>query len=212
MRFTRVLLILLLITPLGAGAATSTLELPHSPSTEGEAVLINWNPAAGTYRIVIELLDQNGAVTSSETADFTVDSVPPPPPEVQGTTTVESSEKIQETIASIVPQASAAAPVFSTIDNWRQKGIDALETGEAWAKGKVNAGEVAGENTEEGEGSSSGGIVETVTKLVATLLLYLFSILKFLVSNAGIFYPVLAIAFFYLLWRLFKRMRRPKYT
>ncbi|MDZ4225965.1 MAG: hypothetical protein U1C66_00555, partial [Patescibacteria group bacterium] len=76
----------------------------------------------------------------------------------------------------------------------------------------VNAGEVAGENTEDGEGSSSGGIVETVTKLVATLLLYLFSILKFLVSNAGIFYPVLTIAFFYLLWRLFKRMRRPKYT
>jgi len=206
MRFVYVLLVLLLITPLAARAATSTLALPESPSTEGEPVLINWHPAAGTYRIVVEQINENGEVVSSESAGFTVDPIPPPPsPEVQGTSTVESSEKIQETIAHIIPQASAAAPVFSTIDGLRQKSVEVLGAGEAWAKKKVGTGEVAGESTK------SSGIATVATQLVATLLLYLFAILKFLVSNAGIFYPVFAALFFYLLWRLFKRTRRPRY-
>ena len=205
---------LLLITPWVAGAATSTLILPDEPATEGEVVEIEWQPTAGTYRVTAERIDESGSVVGSETAMFTVKALPPPaPPEVQGTSTtvVESSTKIQETIASIMPQASVAAPVFGAIDGLRQQGVNALTKGEVWAKAKSGKteGEVAGENTEEtGEGSD---IASTVMQMVATLLLYVLSALKFLISSAGIFYPVLAIAFFYILWRTFKRMRRPKY-
>jgi hypothetical protein len=44
--------------------------------------------------------------------------------------------------------------------------------------------------------------------IFATASLYILSILLYVVSNAGIFYPVLAVLFLYFLWRLFKRFRR----
>lgn len=200
---------LLLITPLWAGAATSTLTLPEEPTTEGEVVEIEWQPLeAGTYRILIERTDTPNA---TEVATFVVKALPPlPAPEVQGTSTtnVESSAKIQETIANILPQIAVAAPVFGAIDSLRQKGVDVLLAGEVWAESKTAKpqGEVAGEET--GEDGGGSGIANTVMQMVATLLLYLFGALKFVLSNAGIFYPVLAVAFFYLLWRLFKKMRR----
>ena len=46
---------------------------------------------------------------------------------------------------------------------------------------------------------------------VATILAYVFAALKWLLSSAAIFYPVLVVVFFYILWRLYKRMRRPSY-
>lgn len=243
-----VLFVLLLITPLYAGAtgfAKESLFLSKSPVTEGEAVFIHsvvandnsaafsgevvfrdgetkiggvavtlapgeaqavsvsWQPATdGSHRIVAELTNTDGLITESESATFIIQKK-----EVATETSgVESSEQLQEVIAGISPQvASASAPVFSTIDNLRQKGVDALTEGESWAKAKKR-GEVAGESDEK------EGIVATATGLVATLLLYVFSALKFLLSNAALFYPVLALAFLYFLWRVFKKMRRPRYS
>jgi hypothetical protein len=204
---TRLLFLsLLLITPLGLSAAgSSTLILPEEPKTEGEVVDIRWQPAgAGTYQITAERVDEQGAVVESETVTFVID--PLPPPEVRGTSTVESSAEIQESIAGISPQAAnIVAPVFDVIDSLRQKGVQALEAGEVWAKNKAG-GEVAGENTEEDKGMTG-----SVIGAVASGLSFVLGALKWLLGNAGVFYPVFAISFFYLLWRLFKRMRRPSY-
>jgi hypothetical protein len=157
--------------------------------------------------VTAELTAGDGTVVESASATFVIEKRPEAETEeAAASASVESSKSIQETIAGISPQAAgAAAPVFGTIDSLREKGVRALETGEAWAKTKAGQGEVAGESSE------TSGIAGTVMGLVATLLLYLFSALKWLLSNAGIFYPVLAIAFFYFLWRLYKRMRRPRY-
>lgn len=209
MRFLLLLLAAVLITPLSASA--STLVLPDAPATEGDTVLIYWHPSAGSYRITAERLNQSGTVLDSETTTFVVEEIPEPEPArvVQGTSTVESSGKIQEAIANIVPQAAVATPVFGAIDNLRQKGADALAEAEVWAKAKGSkqeSSEVAGANTE-----AESGIASTVMALVATALSYLLALLKMVVSSAGIFYPVFAIVFFYILWRLFKRMRRSNY-
>ena len=253
MWFRSILLGLLLITPLAAGAAgfaKESLFLSKSPVTEGETVFIHaivtndssaafagevvfkdgdvrigavavtlppggaeatsvsWQPAKGSHSVTAELTAGDGTVVESASATFVIEERPEADTEEEAaaSTSVESSKGIQETIAGISPQAaSAAAPVFGTIDSLREKGVRALETGEAWAKTKAGQGEVAGESSE------TSGIAGTVMGLVATLLLYLFSALKWLLNNAGIFYPVLAIAFFYFLWRLYKRMRRPRY-
>ncbi|MDZ4226308.1 MAG: hypothetical protein U1C66_02370, partial [Patescibacteria group bacterium] len=76
MRFLRLLLLVLLITPLAAGAATSTLTLPEEPATEGETVEIEWQPTAGTYKVTAERVDESGMVLESETKTFVVKALP----------------------------------------------------------------------------------------------------------------------------------------
>lgn len=174
-----------------------------------EAVSVSWQPVAGSHTIKAELTAKDGTVVASEDATFSVQAKPANTEAATTTRDVESSAKIKETIANISPQAAEiTTPVFATIDSLRQKSVEALTKGEAWAKQKTEnpQGEVAGDTSEAG-----GGAVHTVMSLVATLLLYVFSLLKFVVSNAGVFYPVLAVAFLYTLWRVFKRMRRPSY-
>lgn len=171
-----------------------------------QAVSVSWQPTGGSHKVTAELTAGDGTVAESENTTFVVQEKPTEERvDSAATSSIESSTKIQEKIASISPEAAGAvAPVFGAIDTLRQKGVEALSKGEAWAKGK-SAGDVAGENTE------TSGIATTVMGLVATLLTYVLGALKFLLSHAGIFYPVFAIVFFYLLWRVFKRMRRPSY-
>ena len=176
------------------------------PPGGAQAVSVSWQPTGGSHKVTAELTAGDGTVAESEHATFAVQEKP----EINtnsttATSTVESSTQIQEQIASISPKAAGiTAPVFGAIDTLREKGVEALQKGEGWAKTK-SSGEVAGDSTQ------ASGIAGTVMGLVATLLVYVFGALKFLLSHAGIFYPVFAIAFFYFLWRLFKRMRRPSY-
>ncbi len=170
-----------------------------------DAVSVSWQPSVGTHTVTAELTATDGIVSESESATFVVNAKPSATTATSTSTSVESSEDLQNKLAGISPQAaSAAKPVFATIDTLREKGVAALEAGEQWAKTKTS-GQVAGADTE------SSGIANTVMTLVATFLAYVFVALKWLLSSAAIFYPVFVIVFFYLLWRLYKRMRRPSY-
>lgn len=164
-----------------------------------EAVSLSWKPAAGTHSVVAELTAPDKTVVEKLSATFSIQEKPKTEAAktVADTGVVQSSDNVKEAIAGISPGlAEAAEPVFTTIDSLRQKGASALDKGIAWAKSDESS-------------VGSGGIGGTVLGVVKTALTFLMEMLKFILNNAGIFYPALAILFLYVLWRTFKRFRRP---
>jgi hypothetical protein len=178
-------------------------------------VSVSWKPAAGQHTVIAELTADDGTVVESESAQFDIREKPKPASataDAPGTSTpVESSADIQKKINDISPAVgSISAPIFSTLDSVRANAAKALDSGIDWAKQKTagkNPGQVLGTATQGG----ADGAVETGWTILATVLLYILSVLRFVVGNAGIFYPAFALLFFYILWRLFKRYRRPSY-
>ncbi len=179
---------------------------------EAQAVSVSWKPVAGSHTIEATLTATDGEVAEKQSATFRIQEKPKP--DSNEPTIVESSEDIQAQLANLSPGvAQAATPVFSGIDSVRNSAVSAIDKGIAWAeeqatkKKATSSGSIAGaQDTKE-----DGGIVGTIWTIAATLLLHLFNILKYLISNAAIFYPLFAVLFLYGLWRLYKRMRRPAY-
>jgi len=168
-----------------------------------ETASLSWSPAVGTHPVVAELTAKDGTVVEKLSATFTIQAKPKSAEETApaSSTDVQSSDTVKEAIAGISPGlADTLQPAFATIDSLRQKGADALDKGIAWAK--TPEGEIAG---------SSTGIGGTVLGVVKTFSTYVMELLRFILNNAGIFYPALAIAFLYVLWRTFKRFRRPSH-
>lgn len=177
-----------------------------------DVVSISWKPSAGRYSLTAELAETDGTVVETESATFSIDAKPSETAEEASETSVGSSENIQESIANFSPEvASAAKPVFSTLDSFRETAAGAIDNGKSWAK---NISE--GKSSVLGASSSvpseeAGGLVSAVSRLIASLIFYIFSFLSYLIKNPALFYPVFAIAFLYGLYRLYKRMRRPSF-
>jgi hypothetical protein len=178
------------------------------------AVSVSWKPPAGSHTVAAQLTTNDGTVVESESATFAISEKPKPQTTTVTTassTPVESSDDIQKKITDAYPPAATVTtPVFSTLDSARVMAANALDNGIAWAKQKSGGkklGEVLGTSTS----ASPGGIMDTVWSVLGTILLYIFTMLRFAVGNVGIFYPAFAILFFYILWRTFKRFRRPSY-
>ncbi|HWB33726.1 MAG TPA: Ig-like domain-containing protein [Candidatus Paceibacterota bacterium] len=177
------------------------------------AVSVSWKPSAGTHTVIAELTGADNAVVEKESAVFVIN--PKPQPASTGTTqdaSVESSQAIQNDIAQYSPTAAnITQPVFSTIDAARSKAADLLDQGTAWASeqsGGKSPGQVLGESTT----TVSTNPVGTVWKLLASVIYYILTFLRYVVGHAGIFYPVFVIIFFYILWKTYKRFRRPSYA
>lgn len=182
------------------------------------AVSLSWTPTAGSHTVTAELTGSDGAVVEKESAIFNVNSKPPPPPKASGgqenlpAATVESSQNIQNQIGSLSPAAEQATkPAFTVIDGLRSRAADIIDSQLANTKAKLAAtpqtGVVAGsETTQDPKIQNPWGTAWTI---LYTLYLYILTVLRFLVGNAGVFYPVLALAFLYLLWKMYRRFRRP---
>ncbi len=176
------------------------------------AVSVSWKPAAGSHKVTAALTRSDGMVVENESTTFTINEKPKPasatptPP-----TSVESSGSIQEKINSLSPAAgNISAPVLTTLDSARAQAAKFLDSGIDWAKQKTlgkKPGEILGDATTSG----SSDIMNTLWLILATLALYVFSVLRFVVGNAGIFYPVFALLFFYILWKVFRRIRSPRF-
>lgn len=165
-----------------------------------ETVSLSWTPKAGSHPVVAELTAKDGTVVEKLSATFSIAAKPQPKESTVTSSIVQPSDEVQEAIAGISPGlASASEPIFDAIDGFRQKGADVLDKGITWAK------------SSESEAPSAGGIGGTVLGIVKTILTYLMEVLRFVIGNAGIFYPALALAFLYFLWRTYKRFRRPSY-
>ncbi len=179
-------------------------------ANEVRAVSVSWTPGPGTHKITAALLDQGGTAVQSESESFAVAAKPKPKPTAATSThvaaAVESSQGIQAKIDGLSPAAGGAlAPLFKLVDGSRVAVADVLDAQIAKTKPKLAPipGVVAGTSTiqtpEQGSWFSS---------ICNTVYFYILTVLRYIIGSAGIFYPILALAFFYILWRTFKRFRR----
>ena len=200
---------------------------------EAGTVSISWQPSAGTHQVTAELDSKTGTVVGTETESFTIDAKPQPiEPATKNTTAsiansipltpVDSSKSIQQSIAGISPAAEKlSAPVFGVIDSGRNIAAGALDGGITWSKKQLVQTESAGKkptaktalstSTNAAAGIDQASILKTLWTIVATVALFVLSAFRYLIGNAGMFYPFLLILFFFFLWRLFRGMRRSRY-
>lgn len=201
----------------------NTVAIGNVPTTllagEAATLSISWKPSAGNHNVVAKLQDTNKNIIEENLANFTVASptkaTNTETPVTQIVTPVQPSTQIQQTIYSVSPAvANGTAPVFSAIDSGRTTAAHALDQGILWSKeqlAKAGNGKILGTETKIATSTQSGSSMHTVSTILATALLYILSILRYLLGNAGIFYPIVAFLFLLLLWMLYRRMRRPRY-
>jgi hypothetical protein len=183
------------------------------------AVSVSWKPAAGSHTVSAELTSGAGAVVEKESATFDIAAKPKPvvslaadPFATSSTAAVESSQSIQDKIGSVYPPAEQVSkPAFSFLDGVRSTAADFIDSQLASAKSKLSStpksGVVAGDSTTQDPTIQNPW--GTGLNVFYTLYIYVLTILRFLIGNAGIFYPLLAILFFYFLWKSYRRFRRP---
>lgn len=177
-----------------------------------------WTPTAGTHTITANLTSSTGTVVEEESASFTIAAPPTNTTSTSDTSqdaaAVSSSAPIQQDIADVSPQAaSASQPLFTVLDSARSSAADILDSQIAATQTKLattpKAGLVLGAST------TADPIITnpwgTFWFVLYTIYLYILTILLWLVDNAGVFYPLLALLFFYGLWRTYRYFRRPRY-
>ena len=179
-----------------------------------QAISLSWTPTAGTHTLTADLETASGTSVEQESAQFTVAAKPEPQLDITSgqPASVDSSQTIQQQIGSLSPQvAHASQPLFTVIDGARSGAANVLDNQIASTQAKLlntpKPGIVAGAST-----TADASVTNpwgTFWFVLYTIYLYILTILLWLVSNAGVFYPVLAILFLYMLWRIYRRMRRP---
>lgn len=199
---------------------------------EAGTISISWEPLAGTHQVTAELVSGTGTLVGTETESFIINQKPqpatPPIPDTPSNTPipltpVTSSAGIQNSIANISPAAAhLSAPVFGTIDSGRKAAAGALDGGINWSKNQLVQTKTTTKkpntsafkttaDTNTTSNTNQPSILTTLWTICATVILFVLSALRYLVGNAGIFYPFLLIIFFFFLWRLFRGMRRSRY-
>ena len=188
-------------TPVGTLAMSLAAE-------EAQVESLSWKPEGGTHTLSADLYDSNKLLVQEIQQTFNV-SLPTPS---ANAFSVESSRGLDSAIAQVSPKtARVVAPVLATIDLARQDAVKSLSQGVTWAQGQINLasstqGQVLGAETTN---SQATGIGHTLWVVLATAVLYILSVLRSIISSVGLFYPVMAILFLYVLWRLFRGIRRP---
>ncbi len=179
-------------------------------ANEVRAISVSWTPGPGSHKITAELQDQDGAAVQAQSETFAVAAKPKPKVAAASSPSVaaavESSADIQAKIGDLSPAAGGAlAPVFRLVDGSRTAIADVLDTQIAKTKPKLAPlpGVVAGTSTIHAPDQGSWG-----SSMFNTVYFYILTVLRYLIGSAAIFYPVLALAFLYALWRMFKRFRR----
>lgn len=199
--------------------------LPLSLKAEEARVMsVSWSPKAGAHEIAVELANPSDSTAKrTEVLKVTVASkdaakseaaVVAGLPNLSTDASFTDSQSIQGLIAGVSTQiAEVTAPVFNTVDTWRKSGSNFLSAHSSDAKIKVaeitaKKAALAEKDTPEAKSESR---TLTLWQILRTLLLYIYQAFNLLISKAGIFYPVFALAFFFFLWKMWQRMRRPSY-
>lgn len=188
--------------------ATQEVTVSQNATVGGEPVPLEATVSTEDAEVILSTTKQEGAVPVT----ITVYASPKPKPKPAATSSqaaaaVQSSESIQNGIANVSPQAGeVVAPFFTLVDGGRQTAADVLDAQIASTKERLgpNAGAVLGaEETKNAASDPMGAFWFALW----TLWLYFLTIVRWLVGNAAIFYPALALLFFYILWRVIRRAR-----
>ncbi len=189
---------------------------------EAGTLSVSWKPGAGSHAVVAQLQDKSGASVEEESGTFTIAAKPIPVEkapafkDTQAAATVDSSAGIQEGISRLSPAvAQGAQPIFAAIDSGRAAAAEILDQGINYEKKQIfanNKGQVLGDQSQKGsfDANKTKSWTNTLWTIIDTIVLYILTIFRYLVGSAGVFYPALAILFLWFLWRLYKRMRRPR--
>src|SRR3989344_292862 len=198
-----------------AAAEPQALELSAKAQVEGTSVPLSASVSTENTDFVLSATKKDG----STPVTFTLYLTPKPKPAPVATSSsaaaaVESSSGIQQGIAGVSPQtASTLVPFFTLVDGGRSKAADVLDS--QIANTKKNLGPDAGAPSEvlsaQDVKQAGQNPMGAFWYILQTLYLYLLTLLRFIVGSAGVFYPALAVAFLYILWKLFRRFRRPAY-
>jgi hypothetical protein len=168
---------------------------------------VSWKPAsAGLHTIVATLMDATGATVEEDTQVFSIAEKT----STDGTpkSDVQPSTGIQQSLGNISPIAAQySAPVFRMIDSGRTFAANELNKGIDWSKQQLGVAS-KGTTTPFTSTAEQTKKPSTFWVILATAVLYILSVLLYLVSHAGAFYPILAILFFWILWKCFRRFRR----
>ncbi|OGC93841.1 hypothetical protein A2389_00305 [Candidatus Adlerbacteria bacterium RIFOXYB1_FULL_48_10] len=178
---------------------------------------VSWKPTAGSHTIVADLQDANGKSIEEDKEAFIIAAAPSATAASSANPfgvsnaqigDVQPSTPIQESIQSVSPAiAEYSSPVLEVIDSGRTFVAEKLNTALNWSKSQVATSSKAAASigaTEEEKGS----LMQTAWRILATVALYVVTILLYIVTNVGVFYPILAIGFLYTLWRLWRKYRR----
>jgi len=200
---------------LPAQAGPQALKLSAKAQVEGTSVPLSASVSTENTDFVLSATKKDG----STPVTFTLYLTPKPKPAPVATSSsaaaaVESSSGIQQGIAGVSPQtASTLVPFFTLVDGGRSKAADVLDS--QIANTKKNLGPDAGAPSEvlsaQDVKQAGQNPMGAFWYILQTLYLYLLTLLRFIVGSAGVFYPALAVAFLYILWKLFRRFRRPAY-
>jgi hypothetical protein len=177
---------------------------------EAVALSVSWKPAAGSHKIRATL--QKGSTTVEEqSATFQVEPKPAPASTSgQSAATIESSQNIQNAIAGVSPAvAGAVAPAFRLVDGGREALANVVEKQLESAKQGLPSGQPGSVLSAETAKNAPSDPLGTFLLILRTLYFYLLTLLGFIIASAGVFYPVFALLFFYILWRVVRRVRRP---
>jgi hypothetical protein len=192
---------------------------------EAHVYSLSWKPRAGAHDLAVELANPSQAdakrteiisVTVKEKAssNATASAASAAGSSFLSNTTFSDSSDIQRSIESVSPAvAEVVAPAFTAIDAIRKRGSDFLSEQAADAKGKVEGistqkAELAAQDTDEAKKEDRW---LTAWQIFRTFLLYIFSALNLFLSHAGIFYPVFAFLFLFLMWKGYRRFRPARY-
>ncbi len=208
-------LLLAAALPLCALADTpEPLQLSTKAQVGGDSVPLEVTVSAQSEGVTLSPTKTDGATPVTFTLYVTPKPKPQPEPapDPNAAAVVESSAGIQQSIGGVSPAAEQYAhPVFSTLDSARSSAADVLDHQLASTKTRIapdSPGEVLGAEAVKQTSSHPMG---TVMYILNTFYFYLLTLLRFIVGSAGVFYPLLAVAFLYMLWRGFRLVRRPRY-
>ena len=126
---------------------------------------------------------------------------------------VDSSAPIQKDIANVSPKLPAPSqPLFAALDSFRSSMAGVLDSQLAFAQSKIAAAPQPSitdiSATKDAAVSNPWG---TFWYALYMLYFYALTILRWIVGNAIVFYPVFVLLVLYILLRLFRWWRRPKY-
>ncbi len=186
------------------GSATSVMAVGAT-----QTVSVFWTPTAGSHVINAQLIADDGTVVQQVSQTFTVQAAPAATatPGVPGAvaagasaalngSTFQSSGGLQQTLDNVAPVvATSTKPIFAAIDTMRAAMANALN----------NQVDVAHHALASSSPTTSGTATSTpIRSSLWTIYLYILLVLRFMVDNAYIFYPVFIIGVLYALWKTFK--------
>ncbi len=196
---------------------------------EARLISVSWRPTVGTHTVTATLTNSRGIAVAQQSADFTIASPDAAAASLalgnaaanvnsffDASTTVQPATPIDQEISSFSPQIGAVIqPVLNGIDAGRTIAAHTLTGQITLAQSNVPANSLG---TNPGAGLTSisqlnpQGIWNSVLHVLWSVYLYLLIFLRFIVIKFAIFYPLVVIILFWLLYRLYRRLTRPRWA